>query len=127
MFAISAVLLAAGLAAAAETFLCACPKEQRQPDIVFRGVAIDAALVLGPDGLNAHPRQATIFRVARVEKGAPSTPMKVWHLTDPGRCGVSFGYGATYTVRARLRQGEAETDACLMPELRKKPDDSDLP
>jgi len=118
MIALFAALL---LAPADAPFMCACAPGAPPVDIEFEGVATDALLTATPDGLRVAPRQATIFRVTRVIKGEAKTPMKVWHLTNPQHCGVSFDYASSYRVKARFRNKEAETDACLMPELKVKP------
>lgn len=120
MLALVAAALAASSPPADAPFLCACAKPARPADIEFRGVAIDATMVAGQGGANVESRQATVFRVTRVIKGEAATPMKVWHLSDPNRCGVTFNYAASYVVKARLKNGKAETDLCLMPELKPK-------
>lgn len=101
-------------------FLCTCANNATPADIEFRGVAVDAVLVAAEGGTKVELRQATVFRVTRVIKGEAASPMKVWHLTNPGRCGVTFNYASTYRVKARLKNGRAETDLCLMPELKPK-------
>ncbi|NWG72462.1 MAG: hypothetical protein HXY23_12780 [Parvularculaceae bacterium] len=116
-----AMLAAALLAPADAPFLCVCSANAKPVDIEFEGVAVDAALVALKDGVGVEPRQATIFRVTRAFKGEAKTPMKVWHLTNPQRCGVKFNYAASYRVKARVKNGAVETDACLMPELKSAP------
>ena len=116
------ILAAAALApppAPPPAAVCVCTARSRKPDIEFRGVAVDGAFVVAPDGA-ADPRQATIFRVVKAFKGEAATPMKVWHLRNPERCCVIFNYASTYEVKARLKAGKAETDLCLMPELKPK-------
>lgn len=118
-------VLAAALAFAAPPpadapFLCVCRKDPPPPDVVFRGVAVDAELRASEDGREVAARQATVFRVLKTIKGETSAPMKVWHVSDPGKCGVTFAYGQTYVVEARLKNGVAETDLCLMPALKPK-------
>lgn len=100
--------------------ICVCTPARAQADILFRGVVVDAELRASGDGRSVQPRQATIFRVEKTLKGEAATPMKVWHLTDARKCGVTFSYGGSYLVRARLKNGAAETDLCLMPELKAK-------
>lgn len=117
-----ALLAAALLAPADAPFLCVCAPNAKPADIEFEGVAVDAALVARLDGVGVEPRQATIFRVTRALKGEAKTPMKVWHLTSPQRCGVRFNYAASYRVKARVKNGAIETDACLMPELKAAPE-----
>lgn len=119
MFALVAAA-AFALSDADGTFLCVCRKDLPAPDIVFRGVVIDAELRASIDGRSVQPRQATIFNVEKTIKGAAATPMKVWHVTDQKKCGVRFNYGEAYTVKARLKNGAAETDLCLMPELKQE-------
>ncbi len=118
MIALFAALM---LAPADAPFMCACAPDPKPADIEFEGVAIDALLTATPDGGAVAPRQATLFRVTRAIKGEAKTPMKVWHFVNPQRCGVSFNYASSYRVKARVKNGEAETDACLMPELKVKP------
>jgi hypothetical protein len=96
-------------------FLCVCRRDAPAAEIVFRGVAIDAEMV-ATDGGGVAERQATVFRVTAPVKGAAATPMKIWHETTHARCGVAFAYGATYVVKARIKKGVVETDACLQPE-----------
>jgi hypothetical protein len=62
------------------------------------------------------PRQATVFRV--VKGAGADTPelTKVFHLTNPAKCGVRFDYGKRYViVAAKKASGELETSYCLMP------------
>ena len=98
--------------------LCSCVKKEEGERVEFTGVASDAQLVLGADGRSAEARQATIFRVL---KGADdSETAKVWHVTDPAKCGVKFDYGKRYDVVAlKKADGALETSYCVMPRAAK--------
>lgn len=92
---------------------CAAPAPGEET-VVFKGLVVDAEMRADASGLAVEPRQATIFRLIRAEKGEVSGPVKVWHATSPDRCGVAFDYGREYTVRARKEDEALETDFCLM-------------
>jgi hypothetical protein len=94
---------------------CTCDGS-RKADVLFQGIPFDAQLILSDDGRSAEPRQATLFHVAKKLKGDAPADAKVWHVTDPDKCGVKFVYGRRYEVRARTIDGALETDSCLMPE-----------
>lgn len=93
--------------------LCVCPDVSALEKVEFSGFASDAEVILGDDGRSAKPRQATIFRVDKGPKDFPS-PAKVWHLTKPEKCGVSFSYGRRYDIVAVKKGDEIETNWCLM-------------
>ncbi len=93
--------------------LCACPDVSGAEQVTFTGYASDAELTLGEDGRSALPRQATIFRILKGPKDLAS-PVKIWHVTKPEKCGLSFDYGKRYTVVAVKRDDELETNWCLM-------------
>jgi hypothetical protein len=93
--------------------LCVCPDVSGAEKIEFTGFASDAEMILGEDGRSAEPRQATIFRIDKGPKDLKS-PVKVWHLTKPEKCGVSFAYGRRYNVVAVKKGDEIETNWCLM-------------
>lgn len=99
--------------------LCTCPQEAPAADsiIVFTGVAFDAVVTLDESGLNPAPRQATIFRVLKVEQGDKTKEAKVWHNADLKKCGVSFDYGKVYRIRATKKDDAFETDRCLMKDV----------
>ena len=73
-------------------------------------------MTLGDDGRSAKARQATIFRVLKGAGESVPDPAKVWHVTNPAKCGVTFDYGKRYDVTAvRKSSGELETNYCVMP------------
>ncbi len=73
-------------------------------------------MTLGPDGRTPEARQATIFRVMKGKSADVPDPAKVWHVTNPAKCGVKFDYGKRYTVVAVKKQnGDLETSHCVMP------------
>jgi hypothetical protein len=93
--------------------LCVCKRPEGDP-IRFVGVASDAQLTLGADGLSTEDRQATIFTVVRVKSGDVKSPAKVYHSTNPAKCGISFNYGKRYEIVGVLKNGLIETDWCQM-------------
>lgn len=93
--------------------LCVCPDVAGAETVAFSGYASDAVMILGEDGRSAQPRQATVFRVDRGPKDLKS-PVKVWHLTKPEKCGLSFAYGRRYDIVAVKKGEELETNWCLM-------------
>jgi hypothetical protein len=115
---VAAFLLAAGEPPLAAPNICVCTDASKAADIEFRGVVTDALLTADATGKKINSRQAAVFQVIRKIKGAAATPMKVYHTVDPTKCGVQFNYSQTYVVRARLKKDIAETDSCLMPELK---------
>lgn len=97
--------------------LCTCKEETPADAVVFTGVAFDAVVTLDESGLNPAPRQATIFRVLKVEAGEKTKEAKVWHNADLKKCGIIFDYGKVYRVRAVKKDDAFETDRCLMKEV----------
>lgn len=96
--------------------LCSCANADKSSLVKFTGIASDAQMLLGADGRSAEARQATIFRVLKGAGGDVPNPAKVWHVTDPAKCGVSFDYGKRYdVVAAKKANGELETSYCVMP------------
>ena len=96
--------------------LCSCARAEEGTRVEFTGVASDAQMTLGADGRSAEPRQATIFKVLRGKSADVSDPAKVWHVTDPAKCGVKFDYGKRYDVVALKKpNGDLETSYCVMP------------
>jgi hypothetical protein len=96
--------------------LCSCANADRSNLVAFTGVANDAQMTLGPDGRTAIARQATIFRVLKGKSENVPDPAKVFHVTDPAKCGVKFDYGKRYDVVAvKKPNGELETSYCVMP------------
>lgn len=93
--------------------LCVCKAAEGDP-VRFLGIASDAQLTLGADGLSAEDRQATIFTVMRVKTGDVKSPAKVFHSTNPAKCGISFDYGKRYEIVGVLKDGAIETDWCQM-------------
>jgi hypothetical protein len=93
--------------------LCVCPDVAGAENVEFSGYASDAVMILGEDGRSAQPRQATVFRVDKGPKDLVS-PVRVWHLTKPEKCGVSFAYGRRYDIVAVKKGDELETNWCLM-------------
>ncbi len=95
--------------------LCACPQADDQQRVNFTGYATDAELTLGEDGRSAEARQATIFRVTKGRSAEIPEFAKVWHVTNPAKCGVKFDYGRRYDVTAiRRDDGALETNWCEM-------------
>lgn len=99
--------------------LCSCAAVDENSIVRFTGTASDAEMTLGPDGLSANARQATIFRVVKGESDATPNPAKVWHVTNPAKCGISFDYGKRYEVIAVKKDGALETNWCVMGKPRK--------
>ncbi len=93
--------------------LCVCRDVSGEEQVAFTGYATDAQMILGEDGRSALPRQATIFRIEKGPKDLAS-PVKVWHVTKPEKCGVAFAYGKRYDVVAVKKGDELETNWCLM-------------
>lgn len=93
--------------------LCVCQDQADADKVRITGYAIDAQLILGEDGRSALPRQATIFRIEKGPKDLAS-PVKIWHVTQPEKCGLSFAYGRRYDVVAVKKGEELETNWCLM-------------
>lgn len=117
---IAALLLQAGAEADAPAprrfdpyLLCTCPDVSGAEQVTFTGYASDAELTLGDDGRSALPRQATIFRVLKGPKDL-KTPVKIYHLTKPEKCGLSFDYGKRYDIVAVKKGDDLETNWCLM-------------
>lgn len=96
--------------------LCSCANVDKSNLVSFIGIASDAEMTLGADGRSAEARQATIFRVLKGEGAGVPDPARVWHVTDPAKCGVKFDYGKRYRVTAvRKENGDLETSYCVMP------------
>jgi hypothetical protein len=96
--------------------LCTCPAIDKENLVTFTGIASDAEMILGEDGRSAEPRQATIFRVLKGKGADVPDPVKVWHVTNPAKCGVEFDYGKRYAIVAEKNSnGELETSYCVMP------------
>ena len=96
--------------------LCSCADVDKTKLVSFTGIASDAQMTLGADGRSAEARQATIFRVLKGESADVPDPAKVWHVTDPAKCGVKFDYGKRYIVTAvKKENGDLETSYCVMP------------
>jgi hypothetical protein len=93
--------------------LCVCQDQSGAEQVTFTGYAVDAQLILGEDGRSAQPRQATIFRIEKGPKDL-ATPVKIWHVTRPEKCGLSFAYGKRYDIVAVKKGEEFETNWCLM-------------
>ncbi|MEE2691073.1 MAG: hypothetical protein VX640_05990 [Pseudomonadota bacterium] len=92
---------------------CKCKAVEGAEAISIRGFAIDGEVRLDATGRNPLPRQATVFRVLTAEGVDARTPFKVWHLTAPDQCGVTFDYGKLYVVMLRKKGDDYETDRCL--------------
>lgn len=96
--------------------LCSCAGVDTSKAVSFVGIASDAQMTLGADGRSAEARQATIFRVMKGKSADVPDPAKVWHVTNPAKCGVKFDYGKRYAVTAvKNENGELETSYCVMP------------
>ncbi len=95
--------------------LCICPATPPDDVVTFLGSPKDAELSLAPDGLSVLPRQATIFSVLDDQKAALGEEVKVWHVTKPADCGLTFEYGKRYQVNATRVDGALETSWCLDP------------
>lgn len=96
--------------------LCSCARADTSRLVSFTGIASDAEMTLGADGRSAEARQATIFRVLKGKGPDVPDPAKVFHVTDPAKCGVKFDYGKRYQVTAvKKENGELETSYCVMP------------
>jgi hypothetical protein len=95
---------------------CTCPAIDKDNLVSFTGIASDAQMTLGDDGRSAEARQATIFRVQKGMGADVPELVKVWHVTNPAKCGVKFDYGKRYTIVAEKNSnGELETSYCVMP------------
>lgn len=114
---LAAILLQAGDVAETRRIdpylLCVCPDVAGAETVEFSGFASDAEMILGEDKRSTLPRQATIFRVDKGPKDLKS-PVKVWHMTKPEKCGLSFAYGRRYDIVAVKKGDEIETNWCLM-------------
>ncbi len=96
---------------------CAC-KEEDVASLIIEGLVIDAELTLAPDRRSTNDRRATIFNVIVNNEADIKGRTKVWHVSNPDQCGVSFDYGKKYKIALRkTEEGQLETDACLMKEL----------
>ncbi|MFN0025170.1 MAG: hypothetical protein ACKVS5_14860 [Parvularculaceae bacterium] len=93
--------------------LCVCKDVSDLEQVTFTGYANDAEVQLAEDGRSPLPRQATLFRVLKGPKDLAS-PAKVFHVTNPAKCGISFDYGKRYTIVAVKKGAELETNWCLM-------------
>lgn len=99
--------------------LCSCAGVDKSQLISFTGIASDAQMTLKADGRSAEPRQATIFRVLNGANADLPDPAKVWHVTDPAKCGVRFDYGKRYDIVAQRKEnGDLETSYCVMPKAK---------
>ena len=94
---------------------CVCVDVDQSTLVSFTGVVVDAQLLLGEDGRSPADRQATIFRVVKTLKGEVASPARIWHVTAPENCGVTFDYGKRYTVVAINNDGAFETNWCVAP------------
>ena len=99
--------------------LCSCKAADEKSLVRFTGYANDAEMTLSEDGLKANARQATVFRVTKGLSDDVAATTKVYHLTDPAKCGVSFDYGKRYDVVAIRKDGVLETNWCVMGKPRK--------
>lgn len=99
--------------------LCSCKAADEKSVVRFTGYANDAELTLNEDGQQANARQATIFRVTKGRSDVVAALTKVFHLTDPAKCGVSFDYGRRYEIIAVKKDGVLETNWCVMGKPRK--------
>jgi hypothetical protein len=93
---------------------CRCEAVDAAATVRFTGIVSDAELTAGEDGRTANPRQATIFRIVKSGAGGLAERVKVWHRTDPAQCGIRFDYGKRYDIVAVTKDGEFETDWCVM-------------
>ncbi|HNR75608.1 MAG TPA: hypothetical protein PKM48_00635 [Parvularculaceae bacterium] len=101
--------------------LCSCANKPEGEEVAFTGVVTDAEMTLGADGRSAKERQATVFRILKGSSEKVPDPAKVWHVTNPSKCGVTFDYGKRYDVVAvRKENGELETSYCVMPDGKNK-------
>ena len=94
---------------------CFCPSQIEADLVTMNGLVVGAEVTLAPDRLSTNERQATIFDIASADQSGINGRTKIWHVTSAAKCGVTFDYGKTYRVVARLTEtGEYETDRCLM-------------
>lgn len=93
---------------------CRCKPSEGDELVTIRGFAIDGEIRVAENGRDPLPRQATVFRVLSATGVEAQTPFKVWHVTAPDQCGVTFDYGKLYMVALRKSGEEYETDQCLM-------------
>ena len=93
---------------------CRCKSLDGAEAVTIRGFAIDGEIRVAENGRDPMPRQATVFRVLSANGVEAQTPFKVWHMTAPDQCGVTFDYGKLYVVVLRRSGEEYETDQCLM-------------
>ncbi len=99
--------------------LCSCKPVDEKSTVRFTGYASDAEITLSDDPQKANPRQATIFRVSKGLSADVADMTKVWHVTDPAKCGIRFDYGKRYDIIAVKKSGALETDWCVMGKPRK--------
>jgi hypothetical protein len=98
---------------------CVCQAADPANVVRFTGYASDAEMTLSDDPEKTNARQATIFRVAKGRSDDVAEMTKIYHVTNPAKCGVSFDYGKRYDVVAVKKDGALETDWCLMGKPRK--------
>ncbi|MGF1544797.1 MAG: hypothetical protein ACFB00_09900 [Parvularculaceae bacterium] len=94
---------------------CVCDAVPETGLVTFEGVVRDAELRVGPDGRTVLPRQGTVFEVSRARGADLGDEARVYHLTPPAPCALTFDYGKRYTVRARRVGGVLESDRCIDP------------
>ena len=95
--------------------LCSCAGAAERETVTFTGYATDAEVTLAEDGRSAEARQATIFRVTKGGSDDIPERARVFHMTNPAKCGVKFDYGKRYDVTAiRRDDGALETNWCEM-------------
>ncbi|NNE41976.1 MAG: hypothetical protein HKN14_13775 [Marinicaulis sp.] len=97
---------------------CDCSEVDFSSYFELRGLVIDAEVTLRANGMSMNERQATIFDTPKSELADGSIVdgrIRIWHITNEAKCGVTFDYGKKYLVAVTRNQaGEFETNACLM-------------
>ena len=97
---------------------CDCSDADFSSYFEIRGLVIDAEVTLSASGLSMNERQATIFDAPKSKLPDGSVidgRVRVWHINNEAKCGVTFDYGKKYSVAVnRNEDGEFETNACLM-------------
>ncbi len=95
--------------------LCSCAAAADRETVTFTGYATDAEVTLAEDGRSTEARQATIFRVTKGRSGDIPERTRLFHMTDPAKCGVKFDYGKRYDIVAvKRKDGALETSWCEM-------------
>jgi len=104
--------------------ICQCPDEVEDGVLILIGLVVDAEITLAADGISVNDRQASIFNINPSSTNDYKGRTKIWHSSNKAQCGMTFNYGAKYTLTVRKTEdGALETDACLMGQALEKATD----